>query len=81
MIVGTQCKSGRTLNTDSGSDSWRSRKTLLAEFGVESEEMNNTQVVENFDIFPASIYTQLYDKRSTSNDRWKSGGAAGNSCF
>jgi hypothetical protein len=43
--------------------------------------MNNTQVVENFDIFPASIYTPLYDKRSTSNDRWKSGGAAGNSSF
>jgi hypothetical protein len=38
-----------------------------------------TKIVDNFDVFPESIYTPLYDKRSWSNDRWKSGGAAGNS--
>jgi hypothetical protein len=48
---------------------------------VESGEMNNTQVVENFDMFPVSIYTPIYDKRSRSNDHWKSGAAAGNSSF
>jgi hypothetical protein len=36
-----------------------SRKTLLTEFGAESKEMNNTKVVENFDIFAESIDTPL----------------------
>jgi hypothetical protein len=38
-------------------------------------------VVDNFDIFPVSIYTPLYDKRSRSNDRWKLGGDAENFQF
>jgi hypothetical protein len=37
------------------------------------------KVVYNFDVFPESIYTPLYDKQSRSNDHWKSRGAAENS--
>jgi hypothetical protein len=57
MIVGTQCTSGRKLNTDSDLDWWRYRKTMLTEFGAESGEKNNTKVVDNVDIFPESIDT------------------------
>jgi hypothetical protein len=35
---------------------------MLTEFGVESREMNNTKVVENFDIFLQSIYTPSYNQ-------------------
>jgi hypothetical protein len=81
MVVGTQCTSEKTLNTDSDLD-WRwSRKTLLTEFGVESGDMNNTKVVDNFDIFPESLDTSSYDQRFSSYDPWKSRGAAGNSSF
>jgi hypothetical protein len=73
MIVGTQCTSGRTLNTDSDSDWQRSRKALLTEFGAESGEMNNTKVVDNFDIFIESIDTPSYDQQIISYDLCKLG--------
>jgi hypothetical protein len=61
MIIRTQYTSGITLNTDSDLDWWRSRKTLLTEFGAEPGEMNNTKVVDNFDVFSESIDTLSYD--------------------
>jgi hypothetical protein len=39
------------------------------------------KTVDDFDAFPASIYTSSSDKWYRSNDLWKSGGAAGISSF
>jgi hypothetical protein len=74
MIIGTQCTSGRTLNTGSDLDWRRSRKTLLTEFGAESGEMNNTKVVDDFYIFLESIDTPLYDQQFSSYAILKSAG-------
>jgi hypothetical protein len=52
MIIGTQCTSGRTLNTDADSDSRRFRKTFLTEFGVESGEIPNIKVIDIFETLP-----------------------------
>jgi hypothetical protein len=68
VIVGTQRTSGRILNTNSDSNWWWSRETLLTEFGVESGEMNNTKLVDNFDIFPDSTDTPSYDQWIRSYD-------------
>jgi hypothetical protein len=41
---------------------------MLTEFGAELREMNNTKVVDNFCIFPESIYTPSYDERFGTYD-------------
>jgi hypothetical protein len=56
-------------------------KLRLASTSIDLRKVTYTKVVDNFDVFPVSIYTPLYDKLFRSNDRWKSGGAAGNSSF
>jgi hypothetical protein len=60
---------------------WLVLKLRLASTRTDLGKVTYTKVVDNFDVFPASIYTPLYDKRSKSNDHWKSGGAVGNSSF
>jgi hypothetical protein len=56
-------------------------KLRLASTRTDLGKVTYTKVVDNFDVFPVSIYTPIYDKRSMSNDHWKSGDAAGNSSF
>jgi hypothetical protein len=56
-------------------------KLTLASTSTDLGKVTSTKVVDNFDVFPASICKPLYDKRSRSNDHWKSRGAAGNSSF
>jgi hypothetical protein len=56
-------------------------KLMLTSTGTDLGKVPYSKVVDNFDSFPASIYTPLKDKWSRSNDRWNSGGAAGNSSF
>jgi hypothetical protein len=56
MIIGTQCISGRTLNTASDLG-----KTLLTEHGAESGEMPNVKVIENYNTFPESTNAPLSD--------------------
>jgi hypothetical protein len=38
-------------------------QTLQTEFSVESGEMNNVKVIENFDTFPESANMPSYDQR------------------
>jgi hypothetical protein len=68
MIVGTQCTSGRTLNTYFDLYRRRSRKTLLTEYGAASGEMHNIKVMENFKTFPEIINTPLYNQWLRSYD-------------
>jgi hypothetical protein len=70
MIIGTQCTSGRILNTASDLGWWRSRKTLLIGYGAESWEMTNVKVIENFDTFPESTNMPSYDRRFWSYSHW-----------
>jgi hypothetical protein len=63
MIVGTQCTSGRTMNTDSYFYWRRSRKTPLIGYGAESGEMSNVKVIENFETF-------LERTNTSSSDQW-----------
>jgi hypothetical protein len=39
---------------------------MLTEFSVESGEMNNTKVVDNFDSFPERVNTPSYDQRMSN---------------
>jgi hypothetical protein len=46
---------------------------MLTEFGAESREMNNTEVVNNFDSFPKSRNTTSYYQWFKSYDLCKLG--------
>jgi hypothetical protein len=50
---------------------------LLTEFGAESGEMNDTKVVDNFDIFLEIINKPSYYQRFRKYDQCKLGGSAG----
>jgi hypothetical protein len=54
-----------------------SLKLMLTSKDTDLGEDYYTRVVDNFDTFPASINTPIYDKWFRSNDLWKSRGAAG----
>jgi hypothetical protein len=73
MIIGTQCTSGRILNTDSDLDWWQSRKTLLTEYGTESGKIANIKVIVIFETFPESINTPSYNQGFRSYDFCKLG--------
>jgi hypothetical protein len=66
MIVGTQCKSGGTLDTDSDLDRRGSHKTPLTSHGAESGEMSNVKVIGNFEAFLESTNTPSSDQRFRS---------------
>jgi hypothetical protein len=72
-IIGTQCTGGRTLDTASDLDWWRSRKTLLTNHGAESRGIHNMKVIENFEVFPGRINTPSYDQRFRSYGHCKLG--------
>jgi hypothetical protein len=63
----------QNFNSDSDSDRQRSHKTLLTEIGVESGEMHNIKVIENFDTFPESINTPSHDQQFRNYDHCKLG--------
>jgi hypothetical protein len=46
---------------------------LLTKFGTELEEMNNTKVVDNFDILPESIDIPSFDQQFRNYERYKLG--------
>jgi hypothetical protein len=73
MIIGTRCRSERTLNTDSDLDWWRYCKTLLTEDGTELGKIANIKVILIFETFPKSITTPSYDQRFKSYDLCKLG--------
>jgi hypothetical protein len=56
-----------------------SLKLMLTSNDIDFGKEYYTKVVDNFYIFPASIYMPLSAKWSSSNDLWKLGGAAENS--